>query len=227
MIDLSIPISNGMPVHHTMLEVKIEVHATHEEWMGQSSVEDSTPSALHLHFSDHTGTHVDALSHMDASLAEKTIDKMPLSSFYSRAWCVDLSKIDSASLITAETLKWACKESEVFPEQDDILLFYSGIGLEGVGSEIWRRGARLSEDAVDLMADWGIKAFGVETPSPGMSGRTNKGVHERCGYHGITHYENLSNLNKLLRRGSFLFMGLPLRIEKGTASPVRAIAIFL
>jgi kynurenine formamidase len=40
----------------------------------------------------------------------------------------------------------------------------------------------------------------------------------------MTHYENLCNLDKLVGK-RFTFIALPLRIRKGTGSPVRAIAV--
>jgi len=43
---------------------------------------------------------------------------------------------------------------------------------------------------------------------------------------GFTHYENLVNLYRLIGRGRFRFIGLPLKIRGGTGSPVRAIAVF-
>jgi kynurenine formamidase len=45
-----------------------------------------------------------------------------------------------------------------------------------------------------------------------------------CREQGITHYENLANLDKLAGR-RFTFVGFPLRIRGGTGSPVRAVAV--
>jgi kynurenine formamidase len=42
----------------------------------------------------------------------------------------------------------------------------------------------------------------------------------------FTHYENMINLDKLLNRGRFRFIALPLKIKGGTGSPVRAVAVF-
>ena len=38
--------------------------------------------------------------------------------------------------------------------------------------------------------------------------------------------KNRTNLRRLLGRGRFRFIGLPLKIGGGTGSPVRAIAVF-
>ncbi|HKQ53903.1 MAG TPA: hypothetical protein VJT74_16125, partial [Pyrinomonadaceae bacterium] len=71
-----------------------------------------------------------------------------------------------------------------------------------------------------------IAAFGVEPAAPGVRGVSNKEVHRVCGELGFTHYENMINLDRLVGRGRFRFIGLPLRIRGGTGSPVRAVAVF-
>jgi kynurenine formamidase len=40
----------------------------------------------------------------------------------------------------------------------------------------------------------------------------------------VTHIENLCNLDKIIGK-RFTFVGLPLKIRKGTGSPMRAVAI--
>jgi len=45
-----------------------------------------------------------------------------------------------------------------------------------------------------------------------------------CREREITHIENLCNLDKLVGK-RFTFIALPLRIRKGTGSPLRAVAI--
>jgi kynurenine formamidase len=54
----------GMPMFHGMPSVTIGVYATHEDWEAVQGHTTKTPGALHLSFGDHTGTHVDAVSHM-------------------------------------------------------------------------------------------------------------------------------------------------------------------
>jgi kynurenine formamidase len=41
---------------------------------------------------------------------------------------------------------------------------------------------------------------------------------------GITHFENLANLDRVVGR-LFTFIGFPLRIGAGTGSPIRAVAV--
>jgi kynurenine formamidase len=42
---------------------------------------------------------------------------------------------------------------------------------------------------------------------------------------GFTHYEGLTNLDKVVGKGRFRFIAFPLKIRGGTGSPVRAVAV--
>jgi kynurenine formamidase len=66
--------------------------------------------------------------------------------------------------------------------------------------------------------------FGVEAVSPGRPGRNNFEVHHVCRDLGFTHMEGLCNLDKLVGKGRFRFIGFPLKIKGGTGSPIRAVA---
>ena len=69
-IDLSQSLYNKMPVYPGDPEVKIQqIHSLAKEgWR-----------LRYLQFASHTGSHVDAFSHMDEK--GKTLDQMPLSKF--------------------------------------------------------------------------------------------------------------------------------------------------
>ena len=69
-----------------------------------------------------------------------------------------------------------------------------------------------------------IGMFGVEAASPGRPGRNNFEVHHVCRDMGFTHMEGLVNLDRLVGKGRFRFIGFPLKIKRGTGSPIRAVA---
>ena len=46
-----------------------------------------------------------------------------------------------------------------------------------------------------------------------------------CAERGITHMEGLMNLDQLIDKGRFQFIGFPLKIKGGTGSPIRAVAV--
>lgn len=77
MIDLSKTIKNGMDVYPGDPEVKVKVTHTHEKnsWLLRE-----------LTLGTHTGTHVDAPSHMDPR--GKTLDDIPLTSFFGTSMVV-------------------------------------------------------------------------------------------------------------------------------------------
>lgn len=77
-IDLSQPIFGGMKVYPGDPEVEIEqIHSIDKEgWR-----------LRHIKMGSHTGTHVDAFSHMDRE--GKTLDEIPLESFFGKARVVE------------------------------------------------------------------------------------------------------------------------------------------
>ena len=93
-------------------------------------------------------------------------------------------------------------------------------------TEKWIVGQGLSAAATTCLRSKNISAFGVETMAPGVSGISNKDVHRICGEMDITHYENLIHLHVLIGRGRLRFNGLPLKIRRGTGSPVRTVDVF-
>jgi kynurenine formamidase len=82
----------------------------------------------------------------------------------------------------------------------------------------------LTKESATWLGNKGIRMFGVEAVSPGRPGRSNFEVHHVCRDMGFTHMEGLVNLEKLVGRGRFHFIGFPLKIRGGTASPIRAVA---
>src|SRR5215208_3057122 len=90
-IDLSQEIFTGMPVFPGLPEVKISVHVSHEQWDDIIDSDVVTPAVNRLELVEHTGTHVDAISHMARQYREQSIDTMSLTTFYTEGICLDLS----------------------------------------------------------------------------------------------------------------------------------------
>lgn len=225
-IDLSQDIYTGMPMHHTQPQVEISVHATHEQWEGDTDSDQQTPSVNLLKMSEHTGTHVDARSHMGKEYSNESIDKMPLNKFYTRGICLDLSEKGLNELIETHELENALDRAGVQIEENDTVLLYTDHYRKHFDTPQWPQNPGLSADATQWLGQHNIAAFGVESMAPGVSKVSNKEVHRICGLMGFTHYENLVNLHELVDQGPFQFIGLPLKIRGGTGSPVRAVAVF-
>lgn len=225
-IDLSQEIYDGMPVFNGLPEVKMNIHATHEQWDGILDAKTITPSVYKLELGEHTGTHVDALNHMGPQYVEHSIDKMPLSMFYTSGICLDFSHKNLKELITSTEIEDACKKQKSKIKKGDTVLFFTDHYRRYFGTENWKNGPGITAEAARWLGKKGIAAFGVETMSPGIPKVSNREVHQICGEMGFTHYENMINLDKLINRGRFRFVAFPLRIKGGTGSPVRAVAIF-
>ena len=167
-IDLSMTLSSNMKVYPGDPEVKIEVVHDYdtESWQLRS-----------LNMGTHTGTHVDAYSHMHKDL--ESLDDIPLDRFMGPA--------------------------RVVKETDDI---ESGIGLFFIEP--------LTLQYIDKIID--LKPLFV-------GGNISESIERKLLKHQIVTYTNLINLDLIEPLKLFMFYGLPLKIEDGDGSPVRAIAI--
>jgi kynurenine formamidase len=225
-IDLSQEIFSGMPMFPGLPEVKITIHASHEEWDGITNSDIVSPAVHRMELGEHTGTHVDAINHMALQYRGQSIDTMPLSMFYTEGICLDLSNKGLRELIEIADLEQALSDANLEIKQGDTVLLYTDHYRRTFGTDNWGNGPGVSADAARWLGQQKIAAFGVETMSPGVRHVSNKEVHHICGELGFTHYENMVNLYQLIGRGRFRFIGLPLKIRGGTGSPVRAIAVF-
>lgn len=225
-IDLSQEIYSGMPVFGDHPQVSIEVAVTHEQRQHLKDAKTISPVVHAIQLNEHTGTHVDAFNHFGIPFAEKSIETMPLEMFYTEGICLDLSSKGLLEQIDVEDIIDAEKKSGEKIKPKDTVLIYTDHYRKHWGTEDWINGPGLTVEAVRFFADKGIYAFGVETRSPGILGKGNVEIHTLSGERNFTHYENLINLNELVGKGRFRFIAMPLRIRKGTGSPVRAVAVF-
>jgi kynurenine formamidase len=224
LIDLSQEIYQGMFVYPGHLKTVVWEHHSHEET--RKSFEGGfSYQSRGLLFSDHGPTHVDALSHLDPRPEAPPIDQMSLDIFYGPATCIDVSHKEPQTYITADDLDKAASRSGVEILKGDILLLYTGTYNRYHGSrEYLSQYPGLDEAGSNWLVEQGIKTFGVDSPSPDNPISRTYPCHMMCRARGITHYENLANLDQLVGK-RFTFAGFPLRIRNGTGSPVRAVAI--
>jgi kynurenine formamidase len=225
-IDLSMEIFPGMPVYPGLPEVEMSVHISHEAWEGDSESSTVTPAVHRLVMGEHTGTHVDAISHMARPYKHQSIDTMPLEIFYTEGVCLDLAHKGLEELIAVRDLERALSQARLEIKPGDTVLLYTDHYRRAFGTDDWHHGPGVSGAAARWLGEQKIAAFGVETVSPGVRHVSNTQVHHICGELGFTHYENMVNLHLLIGRGRFRFIALPLKIRGGTGSPVRAVAVF-
>jgi arylformamidase len=144
---------------------------------------------------EHSGTHVDAPAHFIPG--GKTVDEMPLERFTGPGFVLDVRK-GTGNVQLSE-----------IPEggyYGKIVLFLTG-------------GRKLSPEVALFLVAEGVKAVGTDGDSIG-----DENVHTILLSAEVPIFENLVNLDVLLN-SEFVFIGFPLKIEGGSGSPVRAVAI--
>jgi kynurenine formamidase len=224
LIDLSQEIYQGMNVYPGHLKTVVWEHASHEETAKNFEGGFSFRSSGLL-MSDHGPTHVDAIAHLDPRETAPTIDAMSLDTFYGPATCIDLSHKHAHEYVSAEEMDAAEAAAGVRVEPGIILLMRTGTFDRLYGSpEYTTQYPGLDESASEWLRERGVKAFGVDSPSPDNPISKTYPVHMMCRAEGITHFENLANLDRVVGR-RFTFVGFPLKIRAGTGSPVRAVAV--
>jgi kynurenine formamidase len=223
LIDLTQEIYQGMYVYPGHLKTVIWEHHSHEETRKNFEGGFSYQSRGLL-MSDHGPTHVDALSHLDPRPEAPTIDQMSLDLFYGEATCIDVSHKQPQTYITADDLDAVASRAPVEIRRGDILLLYTATFNRYRGTSAYlSQYPGLDESGSNWLVERGIKTFGVDSPSPDNPISRTYPCHMMCRKHGITHYENLANLDAVVGK-RFTFMGFPLRIRGGTGSPVRVVA---
>ncbi len=166
----------------------------------------------------HIGTHVDAPLHVRPGAP--SISDLPLSRFFGRATALERLKLPGENLELSDLAGAGIREN-------DIVLFRTG-WEERAGSPLFFEGEwpGLSRDCAAALADRGVKAVGLDSPSADGPKGISAGfaAHKLLLDAGIPIFEALVNLDRVVGK-RFLFIGLPLGIDQGDASPVRAIAL--
>jgi arylformamidase len=173
-------------------------------------------------FSEHTSTHTDAPIHMVAG--GETIDKIPLRHYVGNGVVADLSEKPKQYQIKGDDIRNALAKAG-FRDKDgkgSILLLRTGYS-EKSRTPDWLLYPDLTKDACDYIVSMGFEGVGMDSPSPDRPPFT---AHKTLLPKKVMVFENLANLDRVMGK-RFLFVGVPLALIGGSASPVRAIALVL
>jgi kynurenine formamidase len=223
-IDLSQEIYNGMPVYPGHAKTVIWEHMSHDESERIIGTGFSY-RASGIMMCDHGPTHIDSVSHLSRDPDAPSVDEIPLQHSITEAICLDVSDSKPQTQfgkgkIEAELKRW---NLEILP--GDTVLFYTAHYDRFYGTpEYATHQPGLTRDATEFIIDKGAVNFGVDNTSPDMWLDKTYPCHMVCRERRVTHMENLCNLDKLVGK-RFTFIALPLKIRKGTGSPIRAVAI--
>ena len=224
LIDLSRDIEHKMQVLPNHPQVIVTNFATHDEVRTVDGYGFSS-ATMAIVMGDHAGTHVDAPKHFNADPKAASIDEVPLENFFTEAVCLDLSHKPLKSDISIEDLEKAIEAAGVEIKPKDTVLLHMDFYRRTHGTPAFITDfPGLTKELATWLGKKGIGMFGVEAVSPGRTGRSNFEVHHVCRDMGFTHMEGLVNLDKLVGKGRFKFIGFPIKIKGGTGAPIRAVA---
>ena len=207
-IDLSWPLKDRMMVFPGDIPPSVRKGATMEENGWRTTL---------LSFSSHTGTHMDAPSHMIKD--GKNLDQMPNETFFGFGLVVDVRgcagrRIELADIkVTSSQLAGA-----------DFLLFRTG------WSEKWNTEKYLTDFPVlsPLSAEWlsekKLKGVGFDAVSVDPVDAPSSDIHRILLSKGLVILENLRNLDKV-GYDPFCMAALPLSLEDQDGGTARVMAV--
>ncbi|WP_406661015.1 cyclase family protein [Methanolobus sp. ZRKC3] len=209
-IDISVGISSDMPVYPGDPKPSIEnVFSIDKDGFAVSKVGIGT----------HTGTHIDAPSHILKDGA--SIDMVSIDHFLGRAVVLDLSYMEKD--ISRDDLESCFKSSDVYKNAEiDILLLKTVMhSFEPVYSDIHGLTVGLDKTVGQWILEYGFRTVGIDTLSvdsdPGLSN------HKLLLENDVCIIENLDLAE--VRGGIYEFICFPLKLIGCDASPARAILI--
>jgi kynurenine formamidase len=191
------------------------------------------------YLNSHTATHFDAPWHYTDNVngsPAMTIDQVPLN------WCcgdgvvLDLSYKKAGDDISEEELSNAVSAINYAIKPQDIVLIMTGASVYygQPGCELMNPG--ITREGTLWLADQGVRVVGIdaacwdrppkimlEEAKEGITGKYMQG-HRAAGERGMCILEWLTNLDLLPATG-FKIFAFPVKIERGSAGWVRAVAI--
>lgn len=164
----------------------------------------------------HTGTHIDAPSHMLENGA--AADEIPLDKLMGEAVVLDLMHLDPGKAITCSELqKYDIKEG-------DIVLLCTGMGKRWGDEKFLTCYPYLSLEGAEWLIEKEVKAVGVDWMSIEKYGESKHPVHDKLLSRNISIIEGLANLD-LVKGKRIFFICLPLKLHGLDGVPARAVAL--
>lgn len=201
--DISLTISEGMAVYKDNPRKKPRITFTR-------TIKDC-PNELRIDMDSHTGTHADAPYHMINE--GKKIDKINLDSFIGDCIIIDFTKAKN-KITDKDFIKKNIKIKKNY-----IVLLKTKNKVE---DKFDFNFVYLDKTGAKYLANKKVKAVGIDN----LGIERNQPEHDT---HIILLQKNIPIIEGLdlskIKEGRYFFIGLPLKIKEGDASPIRAVLI--
>lgn len=186
---------------------------------------------------EHGGTHLDAPVHF--AKGKWSVDEIPMENLMGDAVMIDVSAKTNNNpdyqVSVEDIMEWEKLHGEM-PAQS-ILLIRTGWSIFYNEVEKYLGTAQKGDSAVQKLhfpsihpdlAAWlvknrKLKAVGVDCPSVDFGQSKDFKTHQVLYAQNIPGFENLTNLDKLPAKGSYV-IALPMKIKGGSGAPLRIIA---
>lgn len=233
LIDLSMPVHNGMLTFPRIVKPTLEMHETWQEFAERIGAAEHgvtwLTASYRVELSDHVGTHMDALRHLVAEAPGP--EGIPLDYCYGDGVLLDFRSLPKGAGITAAQVQEELDRIGYTLKPLDIVLIWTGAGAYQDQPRYLTDHCGMTAEATHWLLDQGIKVMGIDAvtfdpPVWAMFERkqfweAHRVMCEREYYH----LENLTNLDQIGRPFGFRLAVFPIKWVNTTAAPVRAVAI--
>lgn len=206
-IDLSHEISEEMTVFGEMEKPEI---------FRKYSVETDGFKLHEIKINSHTGTHVDAPSHMIAGM--KNLDDFPLEQFYGRGVMIQVEQFKGSEIPLSFLKKF---EKQI--EKSEFLILNASWYKKWKTLEYQINYPVLSQESAIWLTQFKLKGIGLDIISIDPTDSKDVPIHKIILGAGMLIIENLNNLNAL-PESDFIFQCFPLKINQADGSTSRIVA---
>ncbi|AFQ42811.1 cyclase family protein [Desulfosporosinus meridiei] len=168
----------------------------------------------------HTGTHIDAPAHMH--LNGPYLDEFAIDKFIGTAIILDFSRSNTQVLDIESIIS-----HEETIQTIDFLILKTGWSKYWGNPKYYKGFPYLTEKSAKWLSQFALKGIGIDAISIDDIESSSFPVHKILLEKNIIIIENLTNLDSIDTKGSFLLSVMPLKTKLADGSPVRAIAIEL
>ena len=208
--DLTHTISENMPVYPGTEPPMLAVPCT---------VEKNGFMETLLHMFSHTGTHMDAPSHLFEN--GKTLEHFDVSQFVGSAIVIDCSELTDGDRIGMDYIERNRENAEMA----DFLLFRTDWDKKWGTEDYFGAFPCITSEVADFIVASGKKGVGLDVISIDPISDSKLGNHRKIlSQNTIVIIENLCNL-KSVGDGLFTFIASPLKFENSDGAPTRALAV--
>ena len=205
LFDISAPIDSNTPVWPGDTPVTLE-----RVWKMEAG---SPVNVGRMTLSPHTATHADAPLHYDQDGV--AIGAVGLDVYLGE--CLVLAIKARGSHVSVEEMESALRSAQLQLAPRVLIRTYAKAPTAKWDSEF----AAISADAIDWLAERGVRLIGVDTPSLDPQESKTMDAHHRVRAHKMAILEGL--ILDDVPNGTYELIALPLKLNTLDASPVRAI----